>query len=226
MADLVLLRGLGDGELKPVSPRLQRSQDRRARMRYYTYSLLINALRSDGTYASLIQVQTCKAFRVLPWDVGFAHASRVTVEPPGQTVGEATWEHVLRPIGEWVMSKAAELGDGFTDLAALADHNRAHALTPYDLSDLDPWRVMPEPWPISADFTPPRVPKQVEVTYVGRAFPKLGLEVTDALGITPLDTDDPAEVEAALEAANRLIDDHQTPKLSTDDEPNPNGATS
>jgi hypothetical protein len=55
-----------------------RAERRRNRMREHTRTLLINALRSDGTYGSHIRVQICKMYRVLPWDIGFAHASRIT----------------------------------------------------------------------------------------------------------------------------------------------------
>jgi hypothetical protein len=71
------------------------------RMREHTYSLLLNALRSDGTPESTIQVQTCKAYRVLPWDIGLrAQNSAVEVPKPvtRADVEHSYFEHVAEPL--------------------------------------------------------------------------------------------------------------------------------
>lgn len=83
-----------------VSERRARSIHRDKRMRWHTYSLLIHALRSDGTMGSTICVQTCKAYRGLPWDIGFPHASLVTgTAPDGTTSAETVAEDVAADMG-------------------------------------------------------------------------------------------------------------------------------
>lgn len=82
------------------------------RMREHTRSLLLNALRSDGTLGSTIQVQTCKAFRILPWEIGL-RAQDSSVEAPKITTRadvERSWfEHVADPLIRHVQ---ADLPDG------------------------------------------------------------------------------------------------------------------
>ncbi len=71
------------------------------RMREHTRSLLLNALRSDGTLESTIQVQTCKAYRVLPWDIGLRPQDSSVETPKLVTRAdvEASYvEHVAEPI--------------------------------------------------------------------------------------------------------------------------------
>lgn len=75
------------------------------RMREHTRSLLINALRSDGTLESTIQVQTCKAFRILPWDIGLRAQDSAAEVPKPTThadVAAAYVEHVASPIADYI----------------------------------------------------------------------------------------------------------------------------
>lgn len=90
-----------------IRPRRPRKSTPRGvpRMREHTRSLLINALRSDGTLSSTITVQTCKAYRVLPWDIGF-RPQNSTEEPPPlitrEEVEDAHHAYVIEPIKGYV----------------------------------------------------------------------------------------------------------------------------
>lgn len=87
---------------RPVfTPRLRKFTPRGVpRMREHTRSLLINALRSDGTPSGNARVQTLRAFRVLPWEIGFDYASRIAA-------GVRTRDEIL---AEFAADAAADLG--------------------------------------------------------------------------------------------------------------------
>jgi hypothetical protein len=82
--------------------RLERRTDR---MREHTRTLLLNALRPDGTHGSLIQVQTCKAYRALPWEIGLRGQDSAVETPKPVTradIEHAYFENVIDPIAAYV----------------------------------------------------------------------------------------------------------------------------
>lgn len=87
----------------PLPKRERKSNPRGLpRMREHTISLLLGALRGDGSLEATIRVSTCRAMRVLPWDIGHAHTSRITAgdgKPTGMAAVEAAYrEHVIEPL--------------------------------------------------------------------------------------------------------------------------------
>lgn len=65
-------------EWTPRPSRPRKSSPRgHARMREHTRSLLLNALRGDGTPRSAARIAICRAYRVLPDEIGLSHVGRI-----------------------------------------------------------------------------------------------------------------------------------------------------
>lgn len=136
----------GDWEPQPRADEPAPSRPRKStprglpRMREHTRSLLLNALRGDGTIEATIRVSTCRAMRVLPWDIGYEHTSRITAgdgRPTGQAAVDAAYraaviepmaahlsQHLAAPAGLTFESQEFRpLRLAFPDEATTADPN-------------------------------------------------------------------------------------------------------
>lgn len=102
---LLLLPGKAEVHQRDPKTNPRRRARGPQRMREHTYTLLLNALRSDGTLDSTIQVQTCKAYRVLPWDIGL-RAQSSDVEVPKRVtqadLADAYRDYVIEPIESYI----------------------------------------------------------------------------------------------------------------------------
>ncbi len=143
---LILLPSTPQVERRPT--RLER---RRNRQRKHTHNLLIDALRSDGTPGSTIRVRTCKAFRVLPWEIGLPWSGRMTaglvtadeirasegiaVKQRADEMAATLNEHVLGPLlWDLQLETGADIEPGLrfeftddTDLTDPTDRSEPHA---------------------------------------------------------------------------------------------------
>jgi hypothetical protein len=122
------------------------------RMREHTRSLLLNALRGDGTPRSAARIAVCRAYRVLPGEIGLTPLGRIT---DGLHTPDEIREDLEADLGIIAAELSFGLPDGLEYQLEAPEPGYTERFEPYDMRDMQALLERPlMPRPITDRLSP------------------------------------------------------------------------